>query len=93
LNVTGKNGPMPLLLFSDLSILFCISPLLKIILQSKYLYVRVLQGDTRTNTAFERQTLPYLIEQVNYLLYLPYSFNAGSKKCMETGKETGLANR
>lgn len=84
---------MPLLLSSDLLILFCINLLLKIFSQSKQLCVRVLQGYTRTNTAFKRQTLPSLIEQVNYLLYLPYSFNAGNKKCMETGKEAGFANR
>lgn len=84
---------MPLLLPSDLLNLFCINLLLKIFSQSKQLCVRVLQDYTQTNTAFKRQTLPYLIEQVNYLLYLPYSFNAGNKKCMETGKKTGFANR
>ncbi|OJV51129.1 MAG: hypothetical protein BGO31_02805 [Bacteroidetes bacterium 43-16] len=73
---------MPLLLPSDLSKVFCINPLIKIILQSKQLYVRVLQCNTRTNTAFERQTLPYIVQQVNYPFYLPYSFNAGSKKCI-----------
>ncbi|ATL48960.1 hypothetical protein COR50_18285 [Chitinophaga caeni] len=84
---------MPFPLPSDMSKVFCINPLIKITIQSKDLYVRVLQCNTRTNTAFERQTLPHNLQQVNYLLYLPYSFNAGSKKCMETRKETGFANR
>ncbi|MDN3707945.1 hypothetical protein QW060_12580 [Myroides ceti] len=49
---------MPFPIFSDLSKYACINPLIKIILQSNYLLLRVLQCDTRTNTAFERQTLP-----------------------------------
>ncbi|WP_217493539.1 hypothetical protein, partial [Sphingobacterium sp. HMSC13C05] len=58
LNVTGKNGSKPFLLPSILSKDFCINPLIKIIVQSKALPVRVLQCSTRTNAAFERQTLP-----------------------------------
>jgi len=58
LNVTGKNGFKPFPLPFDISKIFCINPLIKIILQRKKLFMRPLQCSARTSTAFECQTLP-----------------------------------
>ncbi|MDN3706693.1 hypothetical protein QW060_06055 [Myroides ceti] len=56
---------MPLLLKSVLSIRFCINPLIKFILQSKPLFLKVLQCNGVPKTAFERQTLPTMYNKEN----------------------------
>jgi len=93
LNVTGKNGSLPFPLPSVLPKDFCINPLIKITIQSKALFIKGLHCRTVPNTAFERQTLPYIVRQVNYPLYLPYRFGAGSKKCISARKKIGSAKR
>jgi len=74
------------LLLSILSRCFCINPLIKIILQSKYLFTKGLYCIAVPNTAFERQTPPQLNQRLNQSLYLPYSFSAGNKKCIRGKK-------
>jgi hypothetical protein len=59
LNVTGKNGLLPFPLPPDMSKDFCINPLIKIITQSKGLFLKALYCDTVPKTAFERQKLPH----------------------------------
>jgi len=57
--VTGKNSLMLFTVTSDLSKRLCINLLLKFILQSKALLLRVLQYNTQPNNAFGCQTLPH----------------------------------
>src|SRR5699024_3006046 len=93
LNVTGKNGLMPFPLSSNLSKDCCVNPFIKIILQSKALSVKVLLCNARTNTAILRQTVPNINRGINQSLYLPYRFNAGSKKCIWSNKKIRFAYR
>ncbi len=66
--------------------MLCINPLVKFILQSNQLLIKVLQCDTRTNSAFGSQTLPHINNEPIRSLYLPYSFSAGNKKCIRGKK-------
>ena len=74
---------MPSLLSSILSIRFRINLLIKFITQSKDLFERVLQGDSRTNTAFERQTLPQTYNRMQLIGSL----------CLNDGRNSIRADR
>src|SRR5690606_1373629 len=74
---------MPLPLLSNLSIAFCINPLIKIIVQSKALFTKVLYCIAVPNTAFESQTLPQAYNRMQLIGSL----------CLNDGRNSIRADR
>lgn len=82
---------MQLLLPLDLSIDVWINPLIKIILQSKPLFTKVLYSAAVPNTAFESQTVPQPYSQMKMISYL--RLNVGRQAARTSGRADGTHSR